>query len=98
MMGHTRRVRTAHRIMKRIAVLGAGGMGTALSLLFARTALTVRLWAREPARAVRLEESRENARHLPGIRLPNNVLVTPYADDATNEAELIVVAIPSAHL
>jgi glycerol-3-phosphate dehydrogenase (NAD(P)+) len=73
-------------------------MGTALALLFARAVRSVRLWARDPARAVLLEQTRENARHLPGVRLPNNVLATASADDATQDAELIVVAIPSANL
>ena len=79
-------------------MLGAGGMGTALALLFARSAHSVSLWAREPTRAAEIARSRENARHLPGVRLPENVNVTPDAFDACRDAEVIVVAIPSSFL
>lgn len=85
-------------MLKRVAILGAGGMGTALALLFAKTAQTVQLWARDPAQAAELGLTRENARHLPGVKLPENVEVTPNACDATGGANLIVVAIPSAYL
>jgi glycerol-3-phosphate dehydrogenase (NAD(P)+) len=84
--------------MRRVAILGAGGMGTALALLFGQSARAVPLWARDPARAAELARTRENARHLPGVRLPAHVEVTPNACDATGGADLIVAAIPSAFL
>jgi glycerol-3-phosphate dehydrogenase (NAD(P)+) len=84
--------------MTRIAILGAGGMGTGLAVLFARSARAVKLWARDPDRAVELQRTRENSRHLPGVLLPDNVLVTSSIDDATRGAELLVVAIPTAYL
>jgi glycerol-3-phosphate dehydrogenase (NAD(P)+) len=58
----------------------------------------VRLWSRDPERASELGRSRENARHLPGVRLPGNVGVTSSADQATRDADLLVVAVPSAYL
>ena len=84
--------------MKRVAILGAGGMGTAMAVLFARCARSVQIWPRDPARARDLGLARENARHLPGVRFPENVIVVPNACDATGGAELIVAAIPSAYL
>ncbi len=84
--------------MKRIAILGAGGMGTALAVLFARTARSVQIWARDPERAAEMARSRLNARHLPGIMLPENVGVTQNACDASAAADLIVVAVPTAYL
>ncbi len=83
--------------MKSVAVLGAGGMGTALALLFARNA-RVTLWAREASRAEEIGRTRENSRHLPGIRLPESIFVTNDAREACGEAELIVVAIPTPFL
>ena len=85
-------------MMTRIVILGAGGMGTALAALFAKTTRAVLVWSRDPNRAAELERSRENARHLPGVLLPANVLVTSNAAEATAGAELIVVAVPSAYL
>ncbi len=84
--------------MNRIAVLGAGGMGTAVALLFARTARSVALWAREGARAEEIERTRENARHLPGVRLPDAIRVTGDFAEAARDAELLVIAVPSAYL
>jgi glycerol-3-phosphate dehydrogenase (NAD(P)+) len=84
--------------MKRIAILGAGGMGTALAVLLARQVRSVRLWARDPARAEELALSRVNSRHLPGVVLPQSVEVTPNACDATGGVDLIIAAIPSAYL
>ena len=86
--------------MKRIAILGAGGMGTALAVLFARSARSVQaLGTRPRARRPRSARTRENARHLPGVLLPENVgghARTPATPPAA--ADLIVVAVPSAYL
>ncbi len=84
--------------MKRVAILGAGGMGTALAILFAKIARAVQIWARNPTYAAEIEQSRTNARHLPGVVLPEDVGVTPNACEATAAADLIVAAIPSAYL
>lgn len=84
--------------MTRVAILGAGGMGTGLAILFARTARTVTLWSRSAAAAQELDRNRVNALHLPGVSLPANVEVTADAQHATDGADVIVVAIPSAFL
>ena len=84
--------------MKRVAILGAGGMGTALAVLFSKTVHSVRIWARAPGHADELARLRENSRHLPGVVLPANVEVTLNACDATRGADLMVAAIPSAYL
>jgi glycerol-3-phosphate dehydrogenase (NAD(P)+) len=73
-------------------------MGTALALLFGKAARSVQIWARDPIHAAEIEQYRTNARHLPGVMLPENVSVTPNACDATAAADLIVAAIPSAYL
>ena len=59
--------------MRRIAILGAGGMGTALALLFGKTEAQVRLWSRAEAHASELARRRINHRHLPGIRIPEEI-------------------------
>ena len=84
--------------MRRVSILGAGGMGTALAVLFAKSVGSVQIWARDPVHAVEIGQYRTNARHLPGIVLPANVSVTANACDATAASDLIVAAIPSAYL
>ena len=53
--------------MRRVAILGAGGMGTALALLFSKAVADVRLWSRDPEHAGQFARTRVNERHLPGI-------------------------------
>ena len=84
--------------IKRVAILGAGGMGTALAWLFDRRGRATQLWARSRDQAAAMVADRENARHLPGVRLPATIGITPNACDATAAADLIVVAIPSSYL
>ncbi|MGE3774165.1 MAG: NAD(P)H-dependent glycerol-3-phosphate dehydrogenase [Gammaproteobacteria bacterium] len=51
-------------------VLGAGAWGTALASVLAAGGRRVLLWGRDAAALRALDAARENARHLPGIRLP----------------------------
>ena len=84
--------------MKRVAILGVGGMGTALALLFERGGATVHLWSRDPDRAAALAASRVNDRHLPGVAIPRSIGITANACDASEGADLLVAAVPSAYL
>ena len=56
------------------------------------------LVARSVEMAAALSDARENVTHLPGVRLPEQVLIT--ADDGRLAAarELVVMAVPAAHM
>jgi glycerol-3-phosphate dehydrogenase (NAD(P)+) len=84
--------------MKRIAVLGAGGMGTALAMLLARSGAEVRIWSRDPDQAHQFDRTRTNERHLPGIRVPESVGITSDGLEAAAGAEFAVAAIPTTYL
>jgi glycerol-3-phosphate dehydrogenase (NAD(P)+) len=73
-------------------------MGTALALLFRASEAQVRLWSRAPEHARELSQSRINHRHLPGIRIPEEILITADLGLAMEGAELIVAAVPSTFL
>ena len=80
--------------MNRIAVIGAGGWGTALANLMASKGRTVTLWGFEPHHVEELRATRVNTPFLPGIRLHDNV--TPTADMAeAADTELLLVVPPS---
>jgi len=80
--------------MNRIAVIGAGGWGTALANLMASKGLPVTLWGFEPHHVEELRKTRVNTPFLPGIRLHDNVI--PTADMAeTADADLLLVVPPS---
>lgn len=55
-------------------ICGAGAFGTALAMTLARTG-AVTLWARDPEHAAEMSATRENARRLPGITLPEAITV-----------------------
>ena len=59
----------------RFAVLGSGGWGTAMAVHLAKLGHPVTLWAARPEWAAELAETRENARLLPGVRIPDTELV-----------------------
>jgi glycerol-3-phosphate dehydrogenase (NAD(P)+) len=79
----------------KVAVLGAGAWGTALAKLLAEKDSHVVLWARRPELAAALAESGENARYLPGVRLPKNVSSTHDLAGALDGAKLVVFVVPS---
>jgi glycerol-3-phosphate dehydrogenase (NAD(P)+) len=84
--------------MRRVVILGAGGMGTALALLFGKAGADVRLWSRDPEHAADFARTRVNARHLPGIEVPETVKITGSGGEAARNADLIVAAVPTSYL
>lgn len=78
-----------------VAVVGSGGFGTCLAYLLARNGLEVRLWCRGTDLAQTLQNTRENTKYLPGVKLPLNVWITSSLQDAVQGAEVIVAAVPS---
>ncbi len=75
-----------------ISILGAGAFGTALAVSLARNG-AVTLWARDPKQAEVMTATRENARRLPGVDLPQNVSVTADLASAC-AAETVLLAMP----
>lgn len=80
--------------LERIAVIGAGGWGTALSLIWARRGHEVLLWGNNPSRVEGIRKTRENKIHLPGVKLPDSVGLTSELKDCA-DSDLIVVVTPS---
>ena len=81
--------------MRDVAVLGAGGWGTALAIHLGRLGKPVRLWGRDPALVARLCEERSNQTYLPGALLPPSVAPTALLEEALGAADCVVLAVPS---
>ena len=83
-----------------IAVLGAGAWGTALAVHLARAnrTLKVSLWARDGSQARSIAGSRENTRYLPGVMLPDSIVVDDDVARAGAGASMLIVATPVAAL
>jgi glycerol-3-phosphate dehydrogenase (NAD(P)+) len=85
--------------VSRIAILGGGSWGTALSIVLARARRKheISLWVHDPALAESMARDRENQMYLPGIRLAHDVRVTADLGDAITGAQILIGAIPTAH-
>lgn len=79
----------------RVAVVGAGSWGTALSVHLARLGHDVRLWGRDRALVDDLVARRANAVYLPDIVFPDRLQVRSSIGDALEDATLVVLAVPS---
>lgn len=81
-----------------VAVMGAGSWGTTLAKVFADAGNTVQLWARRESLAETIRTTRENPDYLPGITLPDSVIVTSDAQAALDGCSIVVLGIPSQAL
>jgi len=77
------------------AVLGAGSWGTALAAVLVRNGHRVTLWGRDAAAMQALSATHENARYLPGIRLPPGLRYTARLEDALQGSGAVLVAVPT---
>ena len=75
-----------------VAIFGAGAWGTALAVHLAGR-VRVTLWTRTPAQAAALAATRENVRYLPGVALPDALVVTGDLAAAA-AADRMIVATP----
>jgi glycerol-3-phosphate dehydrogenase (NAD(P)+) len=53
------------------------------------------LWVRSPELAASMSERRENGRYLPGVRIPDELVVTPSLAEALESAGVVFMAVPS---
>lgn len=82
---------------QKLAIIGAGGWGTALAVLWAKLAPEVVLWGNRAARVEKMRATRENQVYLPGICLPDSLGLTSRLDKCS-DADLIVFVVPSTAL
>jgi glycerol-3-phosphate dehydrogenase (NAD(P)+) len=81
--------------MKRIAVIGAGSWGTALSILAARAGHEVKLWSHNLAVVEAINREHLNPGYLTESRIPETVRATSKIVEAVEEAETVILAAPS---
>jgi len=82
----------------KISVLGAGGWGTTLAILLHYNGHNVTLWEYKKSYARHLLKKRINTDYLPGIKIPKEVLITSDIEEASDDKNLIVLAVPSQFL
>jgi glycerol-3-phosphate dehydrogenase (NAD(P)+) len=83
--------------MEKVAVLGDGAWGTALSMVLVEHGASVIQWAHSEAVAEEMQAHRENRRYLPGFPIPEGVTISANPEFFSH-ADLIVSAVPSRYL
>jgi glycerol-3-phosphate dehydrogenase (NAD(P)+) len=83
----------------RIAILGGGSWGTALSVIVSRSPRRhdVSLWVHDAVLTASLLRDRENRTYLPGQTLPPQIRITHEIGEALANAEIVLGVMPSAH-
>ncbi len=85
--------------MSRIAVLGAGAWGTALTISLARRGgHQLVLWSYSAELAEQMTETGENLQFLPGYTVPADVRVTSDLVGSVFEADIVLCVTPSEHM
>lgn len=79
----------------RITIIGAGSWGTALSIHFARRGMATRIWSRDAEQIDAMRADRRNPRYLENVRLPAELEPTADLELALQDADLVVLAVPS---
>ncbi len=78
-----------------VAIIGAGGWGTALAATLARADRRVSLWVYETDLAAGMSKSRENPVYLPSIRIPESVHISNSMSSVLKDSRIVIMAVPS---
>ncbi len=81
--------------MANAGVLGAGSWGTALSVLLCDNGHQVTTWSIDENEVKMLNEKREHETKLPGVKLPDQLVVTNNLEEAIKGKDFLVLAVPS---
>lgn len=81
--------------MAKVSVLGAGSWGTALAVMLHGNHHEVTLWSALSDEVAQLRRDREQKAKLPGVRIPEDIVITDCLEEAVKDREMLVLAVPS---
>lgn len=84
--------------MSKVSFLGAGSWGTALAIMLAKNGHEVTLWSAVDSEVEMLLTYREHKNRLPGVKLPETVVVTNDLEKACTGYDLIVFSVASPYV
>lgn len=84
--------------MSKVSFLGAGSWGTALAIMLAKNGHEVTLWSAVDSEVEMLLTYREHKNRLPGVKLPESVVVTNDLEKACTGYDLIVFSVASPYV
>lgn len=80
---------------KCISIIGAGSMGTAVSVLLARNGHLVKMWSPFKDEVDMINSIREQKDKLPGVKVPESVECTTDLEYSIKDTDMVVLVIPS---
>lgn len=84
--------------MKNISFLGAGSWGTALAILCANNGHRVTVWSAVKEETDMLREKREHVDRLPGVKLPESIVIEEDLEQACRDKDIIVFSVASPYV
>lgn len=78
-----------------VTVIGAGSWGTALAIVLADNGHQVRLWGNKEGQIQEINEQHTNKQYLPNIRLPETIRGYFSLDEALDNVDTIIIAVPT---
>ncbi|HQU05992.1 MAG: glycerol-3-phosphate dehydrogenase [Ferrovum sp. 37-45-19] len=81
----------------KVTILGHGAWGSALAIHLCQSHSTT-LWGRDSEALENIQRERENKLYLPGIPLPDNLILSTHLNEALLSAKLVIIATPIASL
>ncbi|MEL7622366.1 MAG: NAD(P)H-dependent glycerol-3-phosphate dehydrogenase [Clostridiales bacterium] len=81
--------------MSRITILGAGSWGTALGVSLSSKGYPVKIWGIVEEELRDMDTHRENRRYLPGVALPPSFTMVYSRQEALEDAEIVIFAVPA---
>lgn len=80
----------------KIGILGTGAYGLALALNFFENQNEVMMWTKFKEEKDEIEKTRRNERVLPGVDIPEGIIITNSLEEVCIDKDILVIAIPAA--
>jgi len=84
--------------MRKISIIGDGGWGTTLAILLSGKGHNVTLWGAFAEYVETVKAKRVNTKFLPEVKIPHEVNITSSLNEAIDDKEIIVLAVPSQYM
>ncbi|MBU3216226.1 NAD(P)H-dependent glycerol-3-phosphate dehydrogenase [Clostridium estertheticum] len=81
--------------MLKVAFLGGGSFGTALSIMLAKKGTSVNIWDRKLSVINDINIKKENIKYLPNITVPSGITAFIDIEEVINDTDIIVLSVPS---
>lgn len=78
-----------------VSIIGAGSWGIALAVLLHKNGHKVTIWSIIEDEVSMLNETREHKDKLPGVKIPEDIVITSDLKEAATNKDMLVMAVPS---